>query len=210
MITHEKIEQYCINHTSPEDALTAQLVQETRANRVGAEMLSGRLVGRLLQLLVRLSGAKHVLEVGTYMGYSALMMAQALPEAGQLITLEKSSEACRLAQAYFDQSPDGHKIQIVECNAVEYLKTLKAESFGLIFIDADKGHYLEYLEAAITLISSGGLIVVDNVLWNGEVLSPDNDIASVIDQLNAKVVTDKRLENVLLPVRDGVNVIRKL
>ena len=212
MIIDKQVEQYCMAHTSPECALLAELLQNTRVNMPGSQMLSDRLVSQLLKILVTVSGARRILEIGTYTGYSALMMAQALPEDGELVTLEKSTEAFAYAKTYFARSDHSDKINPVLCDAMDELKRRfdQHEQFDFIFLDADKKRYPDYFVKLIDLLKSGGLLVIDNALWGGSVLQPDDDSARAIDHLNQIIIQDKRLENVLLPVRDGVNVVRRI
>ena len=212
MITDKQVEQYCMAHTSSECSLLLELLQDTRDNMPGAQMLSDRLVGQLLKTLIKISGTRRVLEVGTYTGYSALMMAQELPDNGELVTLEKSAEALEYAKPYFARSDHGYKIKPVLCDAMDELNSRlnSQEQFDFIFLDADKKRYPEYFAKLIDLLKVGGLLVIDNMLWDGEVVKPDNDIAKAIDALNQKIIQDKRVENVLLPVRDGVNVVRRI
>ena len=163
----------------------------------------GPLEGALLRLLVRLTSAKRVLEIGMFTGYSALAMAEALPENGRLITCDVNVETTAIAKRYFATSPHGHKIEIKLGPARETLKALKGP-FDLCFIDADKGSYGDYYDRAVDLVRQGGLIVLDNMLRGGRVLSPRDQDARTVAALNDRIQKDQRVENVLLPIRDGV------
>jgi len=208
MINDPKITEYAKNHTTPESALLQQIVVDTLQMQ-GNQMLSGRLVGQLLYMLVRLSKAKRVLEMGTYSGYSALMMAEALPVEGELITIDASKDNAKVAQRNFDESPDGKKIELKIGKLNDLLPSLTGK-FDLIFIDADKKTMIEYFEWAIKHLSAGGIIVIDNVLWKGLVLSSGTDAyAKAIVEFNDYVQQDKRVRNVVLPVGDGVMLVMK-
>ncbi len=173
-----------------------------------SDMLTGRVEGRLLMLTVKMSGAKNVLECGTFTGYSALSMAEALPEDGKVITCERDPERRKIAEEYFSKSPHGKKIEIRFGDALEFLRKEDAP-FDLVFLDADKERYPEYYEEAVKKLRPGGIIVIDNTLWEGEVLKPESDAAKAIAQMNDRIVNDSRVENVLLTVRDGIQLVRK-
>ncbi len=204
----EKIEEYAFNHTSYEGDLLKQLEEETYEKLEIPQMTTGRIEARLLKLLARLVSAKRILEIGTFAGYSALSMAEALPEEGELITCEMDPEAIVVARKYFGMSAHGKKIALMEGPALDSLKTISGQ-FDMAFIDADKENYSNYYEAILPLIRSGGLIAVDNVLWSGRVLDPVDKSDKAIHQFNEKVIEDERVESVLLTVRDGLNCIIK-
>jgi caffeoyl-CoA O-methyltransferase len=168
-------------------------------------MMVGPLEGAVLRLLVRLTVAKRVLEIGMFTGYSALAMAQALPKGGELISCDVNPETTDIARRYFSSSPDGHKIAIKLGPAKETLKTLKGP-FDLCFIDADKEAYGDYYDACIELVRRGGLIVLDNMFQGGRVLKPTDRASRAIAALNERIQKDPRVENVLLPIRDGIMV----
>ena len=204
----EKIEQYAFDHTSDEGELLRRLEEETYQKLETPQMTTGRLEARLLKLLARLVGARRILEIGTFGGYSALSMAEALPEDGTLVTCEMDPVAIAFARKYFAESPHGKKITLLEGPALESIKTLTGP-FDMAFIDADKVNYSNYYEAIFPLIRQGGLIAVDNVLWSGRVLDPKDDSDRAIHQFNERVIKDQRVESVLLTVRDGLNCIIK-
>ena len=204
----EKIEEYAFNHTSYEGDLLKRLEEETYEKLEIPQMTTGRIEARLLKLLARLVSAKRILEIGTFAGYSALSMAEALPEEGELVTCEEDPVAIDFARKYFDLSANGKKITQVEGPALESLKTIKGP-FDMAFIDADKENYSNYYETILPMIRSGGLIAVDNVLWSGRVLDPKDKSDKAIHQFNERVIQDERVESVLLTVRDGLNCIIK-
>ena len=204
----ENIEEYAFNHTSYEGDLLRQLEEETYKKLEIPQMTTGRIEARLLKLLARLVGAKRILEIGTFAGYSALSMAEALPEEGELVTCEIDPEAIIFAKKYFDLSEHGKKITLMEGSALESLKKISGP-FDMAFIDADKENYSNYYEAILPLIRSGGLMAIDNVLWSGRVLDPQDKSDKAIHQLNERVIQDERVESVLLTVRDGLNCIVK-
>ena len=204
----EKIEEYAFNHTSYEGDLLKRLEEETYEKLEIPQMTTGRIEARLLKLLARLVSAKRILEIGTFAGYSALSMAEALPEEGELVTCEEDPVAIGFARKYFDLSANGKKITQMEGPALESLESIKGP-FDMAFIDADKENYGNYYEAILPMIRSGGLIAVDNVLWSGRVLDPQDKSDKAIHQFNERVINDERVESVLLTVRDGLNCIIK-
>ena len=204
----EKIEEYAFNHTSYEGNLLKRLEEETYEKLEIPQMTTGRIEARFLKLLARLVGAKRILEIGTFAGYSALSMAEALPEDGELITCEIDPAAIVFAKRYFDLSPHGKKIALLEGAALDSLKSISGP-FDMAFIDADKENYSNYYEAILPMIRYGGLIAVDNVLWSGRVLDPKDKSDKAIHQFNERVIQDKRVESVMLTVRDGLNCIIK-
>lgn len=208
VITPEPIATYATHHAPEETTLLHALAQETYATMERPQMQVGRLEGGLLRLLVRAVRAQRVLEIGTFTGYSALAMAEGLPEDGALITCDIDAKTAAVAQRYFDQSPHGKKIQLRVGPALDTITKLKG-LFDLVFIDADKSNYPHYWDAVLPKVRSGGLLIVDNVLWSGRVLDPQDDDSRAIAAFNAAVRTDARVESVLLPVRDGITLAWK-
>ena len=205
----EPIERYAEGHTTPLPALLAEQVAETQQEMGGlAVMLSGQVEGQFLQMLAAAFGARRILEIGMFTGVSALMMAAALPDGGQLITCEVHPKAIAFAKRYFARSPHGKKIEVREGPAIDTLKTLRGP-FELIFIDADKTGYLDYYEASLPLLAPNGVIAVDNVLRAGNVLDPKDEGDRAIVTFNDHVQRDDRVTNVLLTIRDGVMLIRR-
>jgi caffeoyl-CoA O-methyltransferase len=204
-----EIERYAAEHTTSLPPLLDELVRETRS-RFGsrAEMLCGQVEGQFLQMLVAMSGARRVLEIGTFTGFSALMMAAALPAEAELITLELNAECAEFARGYFARSEHGGKIRLLEGPALDSLRTLVGP-FDFVFIDADKASYPAYYKAAVRLLSPGGLIAVDNALFWGQVLDPKDDSTRATAELNDIVTADDRVAHVMLTVRDGIMLVRK-
>jgi len=209
-IVPEALEHYCAEHTSPSESLLDELAAYTRAHCQYAQMLTGPVEGRLLRMLVQISGARRVLEIGTFTGYSALSMAAGLPDDGELVTCDVDPETSAIAQSFFDRSPHGSKIQLRRGRAIKTLRALPLETpFDFVFLDADKESYLDYYEAVLPRLRPGGLIAADNTLWSGKVLDPKENSDHAIVAFNAHVHADVRVEHVLLSVRDGVLLIRK-
>lgn len=203
------LQDYVYQHSSPEEEILNELYQATREKFPQAvQMISGHVEISLIKILLKVSGAKKVLEIGTFTGYSALAMAMALPADGQVITLDVDERSTSLAKDFWSKVPAGKKIELKIGPALETVKNLDND-FDLVFIDADKSNYLNYYEAVLPKVKNGGLIVVDNTLWGGEVLDPQDKQARAVDQLNKKIVSDDRVEAVMLTVRDGVTVVRK-
>ena len=197
------VEQFARDHTEPETDLYVRLREETYRVMQRPQMQVDVIEGRFLQMLVRLSGAKSILELGMFAGYSALMMAEALPEDGHLVTCEIDPKAEAIARRYFAESSHGNKITIRMGPALDTIKTL-AGPLDLVFIDADKVNYSDYYEACLPLLKSGGLVVADNVLWSGKVVDPKDADDHAIVAFNRLVQSDPRVKNVCLTVRDGM------
>lgn len=200
---NEAVEQFAHDHTEPESDLFLRLRDETYRDMNCPQMQVGRIEGRFLKMLVRLTGARRILEIGMFTGYSALMMAEGLPDDGKIITCDVDPKAEAIARRYFAESPNGHKIEIRMGPALETIKTLSGP-LDLIFIDADKGNYSNYYEAVFPLVRPGGLIVADNVLWSGRVLHPESPDDHAIVAFDNLVQSDSRVENVCVTVRDGM------
>jgi len=197
------VEQFAHDHTEAETDLYVRLREETYRVMQSPQMQVDVIEGRFLQMLVRLSGAKSILELGMFTGYSALMMAEALPDDGHLITCEIDPKAEAIARRYFAESPHRDKITIRMGPALDTIKTL-ADPLDLVFIDADKVNYSNYYEACLPLLKSGGLVVADNVLWSGKVVDPKDADDHAIVAFNRLVQSDPRVKNVCLTVRDGM------
>ena len=207
-IVRPEIERYAEAHTTPPSALLAALEAETRATMSSPEMLTGTVEGRLLELLVHASGARRVLEIGTYSGYSALSMAAGLPPDGRIETCEIDPSRAELARRYIAQSPYADRITVHVGPALASVAALEG-AFDFAFVDADKPNYAHYIEAILPRLSERGLIAIDNTLWSGDVVDPHDDTARVIAELNDRLVADSRLVVVQLTVRDGLTLIRR-
>jgi caffeoyl-CoA O-methyltransferase len=202
------VEQFARDHTEAESDLHVRLREETYRVMDRPQMQVDVIEGRFLKMLVRLTGARTILEIGTFTGYSGLMMAEGLPDDGRLITCEVDPKAEAIARRYFSESPHGSKITLRMGPALETIKTLSGP-LDLIFIDADKANYANYYETSLPLLKSGGLIVADNVLWSGKVLDPQEADDHAIVAFDRMVQSDSRVENVCLTVRDGMMLARK-
>ena len=206
----DEIDAYAAAHSTPLPPLIDELIATTeRETGALAGMLSGPLVGNLLQMLVFATGAKRVLEIGMFTGFSAQMMAAALPDDGKLITCDINPKTIALGKSFFERSPDGRKIEVREGPALDTLRSLAGTQFDVIFIDADKGNYTNYYEAALPLLAPRGVIAVDNVLWSGKVLDPKEKDDHAIVAFNDHIQNDSRVTNVILTIRDGVMLIRR-
>ncbi|MBD2703056.1 class I SAM-dependent methyltransferase [Spirosoma sp. BT702] len=205
------IATYAEEHTSPEGELLRRLNRNTHAHVMAPRMLSGHLQGRLLAILSQMIRPRRILEIGTYTGYSALCLAEGLTDDGLLITIDQNEELESFARSYWQQSPLGHKIDFRVGSASDIIPTLN-ETFDLVFIDADKRNYPQYFNLIFSQLRPGGFILADNVLWSGKVVErvkqSDLDTQSVL-AFNQLIQNDPRVENVLLPVRDGIMMIRK-
>jgi caffeoyl-CoA O-methyltransferase len=203
------VERYAEAHTTPDGELFERLARETRATTSAPQMMVGRIEGQFLATLVRLLGAKRILELGTFTGYSSISMASALPADGRIITCDVDPHATAIARRYMDESGDGDKIEIRLGPALETLETLEGP-FDLVFIDADKPNYVNYYEAALPLLADRGLLVADNVLWSGRVVEEDGDDSTqAIKAFNEHVRADPRVVSVMLSVRDGMTLVQK-
>lgn len=205
------IEDYVDAHTDDVSALLKALMAETE-NITGRAFWSiGKVEGKLLQLLIKISKTKRAVEVGTFTGYSALVIAEALPEDGVLTTCENSRQYADMAQRYFDKSPHGRKIDLKFGPALQTLNNIPAEREDFVFIDADKPSYGDYFDEALRILVPGGLVFVDNVFWRNKIFKKKitNENARAIAAFNEKVRREARVEKVMLSVRDGVYLMRK-
>jgi caffeoyl-CoA O-methyltransferase len=209
-IVPDEIERYAEEHTTPPPELLAALAEETRATLRAPQMLTGRIEGRFLELLVFASTARRVLELGTYSGYSSLSMAAGLPEDGRIDTCEVDERHAEVARRYIAESPYADRIHVHLGPALETIERLEGD-FDLVFIDADKENYVNYYEAVVPRLASRGIIAADNTLWSGRVLDDgdDSEGASAIRAFNEHVRADPRVTSVMLTVRDGVTLIRR-
>jgi caffeoyl-CoA O-methyltransferase len=204
-------EKYIEDHTDDISALLLELLDETEEVTGLSRWSIGKVEGKLLQMLVKVSGARNAIEIGTFTGYSALIIAEALPEDGRLITCETNPKHAEIALRYFRKSPQGSKIRLELKPAMETLREIADNSVDFVFIDADKPSYGRYFDEAMRILHAGGLIFVDNVFWRNKIFKQPitNENARAIAAFNAKVKNDDRAEKVMLSVRDGVYLIRK-
>lgn len=205
------ITAYAEAHTSPESELLHRLSRNTRAHVMAPRMLSGHLQGRFLAMISGMIRPRRILEIGTYTGYSALCLAEGLTEDGRLITIDHNEELEEFARSYWQQSPLNDKIDLRIGPAADVIPTLDGP-FDLVFIDADKRNNSLYFDLIFEKLRPGGIVLADNVLWSGKVIDEvkpaDQDTAAVLT-FNQKIQDDPRVENVLLPIRDGIMLIRK-
>ena len=207
-LVEQSIEDYAEAHTTAPTDLLRRLAAETKATMSAPQMLTGTIEGRFLELLVFGTGARRVLEIGTFTGYSAISMAAALPSGGSIDTCDIEPRHAEVAQRYIDESPYADRITIHLGPALETIASLEGE-FDLVFIDADKGNYASYYEAVLPRLSARGLIAIDNTLWSGRVLDPQDADSKAIAALNDLIAADERVVAVQLTIRDGVTLIRR-
>ena len=206
----DEIDSYSLNHTEAEAELLAELNRETWANVMTPRMLSGHLQGRVLSMFSKMINPKNIIEVGTYTGYSALCMAEGLKNEGILHTLDINEEYTSVAKRYFNRSKYSKNIKQHLGNALDIIPKLEC-NFQLAFIDADKENYSAYFDLIIGKMDLYGYIIADNVLWSGKVTKEKKDKeTTALDLYNKKVLADTRVETVLLPIRDGLMVSRKI
>ena len=206
----DEIDSYSLNHTEAEAELLAELNRETWANVMTPRMLSGHLQGRVLSMFSKMINPKNIIEVGTYTGYSALCMAEGLKNEGILHTLDINEEYTSIAKRYFNRSKYSKNIKQHLGNALDIIPKLEC-NFQLAFIDADKENYSAYFDLIIDKMDLYGYIIADNVLWSGKVTKEKKDKeTTALDLYNKKVLADTRVETVLLPIRDGLMVSRKI
>ena len=208
-IVPEPIEGYAADHTTPPEPLLAAVADETRRTLQSPQMLTGTIEGRFLEMLVYASGARRVLELGTYSGYSALSMAAGLAPGGHIDTCEVEERHAEVARRYIEQSPHADKITIHLGPALETIERLEGD-FDFVFIDADKPNYVNYYEAVLPRLTERGLIAADNTLWSGRVVDEDaqEEGTLAIRAFNEHVRSDPRVTSVMLSVRDGVTLVR--
>jgi len=207
---NKKLEQYISAHTSPEDPVLEDLYRETHIRFVNPNMTSGHLQGKLLELLSCMINPENILEIGTFTGYSAICLAKGLKPGGKLYTLELNDEITSFANSYFVRSGNESRIIQITGNALEIIPGLNI-MFDLIFIDGDKREYSEYYRLIFDILRPGGFILADNVLWGGKVLETETDDAKArgIIDFNEMLMNEDNIENVMLPLRDGLTLIRK-
>jgi predicted O-methyltransferase YrrM len=221
------LSEYIEQHSSPESAVLQQITRSTHLEVINPRMLSGHVQGRVLSMISKMIRPKRILELGTFTGYSALCLAEGLTEDGRLVTLEHNDEMESSIRRNFALSPLGEKIELVIGDAKEMLKNFelriknleldavsdRGEQFDLVFIDADKKEYCDYLDLVLPLVREGGWILADNTLWDGHIVDSayDKDKQTIgLRAFNDKVAQDERLEKVILPLRDGLTIIRKI
>lgn len=203
----KKIAEYTESFTTEEPKIVKDLIRESDQYLEFTDMHCGRQVGMMLKMLIAISNAKCVLEIGTFIGYSALMIAESLPDDGELFTCEYNQKYFDISEKYFSRSPYHQKIHQIRGDALETIPNLEAV-FDLVFLDADKINYPEYYRLIKDKVRSGSILVVDNTLWGGKVLEANTPKAEAIDKMNSMIQEDPNIEQVMLPVRDGLLIAR--
>ena len=209
-LVSKDIEKYCKDYSLDDTDLLKELSKTTWKTEDKPQMLCGSLVGGLLQMLIKISGAKRVLEIGMFTGYSTLKMAEALPTDGEIHSCELMEKHIVTARGWFKKSDVNYKISIHKGEAEESLEEFRAGSFDMMFVDADKTGYPEYYRKGTMLLKKGGIAIFDNMLWSGSVLNPEDDDAKALSETAELIKNDGRLEQLLLPVRDGLMIYRKI
>ncbi|MDK2979177.1 MAG: caffeoyl-CoA O-methyltransferase [Bacteroidales bacterium] len=205
------IEDYILNHSDPEDPVLAELNRETNLKILRPRMLSGHLQGKILEMISKMIRPQKILEIGTYTGYSAICLAKGLKNNGVLHTIELNDELEKIIQKYFKKAGLENKIKLHIGNALEMIPKID-ETFDLVFIDGDKREYLKYYQSIFEYVKPGGFILADNVLWSRKVIeleSPDDEYTKGIFAFNELITKDNRIEKVIIPLRDGLTLIRK-
>tara|TARA_B100000780_G_scaffold84537_1_gene57847 strand:- start:758 stop:1396 length:639 start_codon:yes stop_codon:yes gene_type:complete len=210
MFLSEKIENYVVSHSQNEPQILQNLTKETWQKVLNPRMISGAYQGRVLSMISKLIKPKHVLEIGTFTGYSALSIAEGLADEGVIYTIDKNEELEELQQKYFNKSAFNKQIKTYSGKALDIIPTID-KKFDLVFIDADKSNYVNYFHLIINKMNSGGIILSDNVLWYGKVAekADDKDIDTLaLQEYNILLNNDLRIETVMLPIRDGLTISR--
>lgn len=206
----DELQEYIEEHISEEPAHLAKLYRHTQLTRLYPRMCSGHIQGRMLKMLTQMISPMRVLELGTFTGYSALCMAEGMPDGAELHTIELDDEYADDIRSFFESAPCGGKITLHIGDALELTRQLPGP-WDMVFIDANKRQYSEYYEAVLPLVPSGGYIIADNTLWSGKVTEDCHDAQTdAIRRFNDLVAADPRVEKVILPLRDGMTIIRKL
>lgn len=209
------LEEYIRTHTTAEDEVLASIYEDTYRHVLKAHMVSGQVQGRLLSMLSHMVRPKRILELGTFTGYSALCLAEGLAEGGRLVTIEHNDELEERIRRNLSRSPLGEQIELIIGDAKQILKNpaYMRDGFELVFIDADKREYCAYLELVYPLVPVGGFIIADNTLWDGHIIDPSYDKDRQTQGLRAfndRLAEDERFEQVIVPLRDGLTIIRKV
>ncbi len=207
----ERIDSYMVEHSSEEDPVLKELSRHTYLNEVHPRMLSGHILGSFLRMFSQLTAPGQILEIGTYTGYSAICLASGLKPGGELTTIEVNEELCETALRFFKKAGISDKVTLLNGDALEIIPTFN-ETFDLVFIDANKEEYPDYYLQVFDKVRAGGYILADNVLWGGKVLDDQKEDTTTasIRHFNRMITEDQRVDNYVLPIRDGVMVIKKL
>ena len=209
-IVPAEIDQYITEHSSEESKNLADLNRETFVKVMMPQMLSGQVQGKFLEFISRMINPEYILEIGTYTGYSAICLAKGLRSAGKLITIDINEELTPMVKKYITLEKLEDKIEVLTGNALQIIPTLTPQ-FDLVFIDADKNNYTKYFDLVIEKVRPGGWILADNVLWSGKIIAQNMDKDTLaIDSYNKKIQQDPRVENVIISIRDGISIARKI
>lgn len=207
-----KIEEYILSHIDPEPELLKRMTREANVKLLRPRMISGNIQGRLLKVLTSMLMPQNILEIGTFTGYSALCIAEGAPDNSKIVTVEIDDEMESFIRKYFQESEYGHKIELKIGDAIELMHDYEDNYFDLIFIDANKRDYCSYYNIAFDKLRKGGVILADNTLWNGKVIDQkfqNDDQTKGVLKFNSLIKKDSRIEKVILPIRDGLTIIRK-
>ena len=207
-----KIEEYILSHIDSEPDLLKRMTREAHVKLLRPRMISGNIQGRLLKMLTTLLKPDNILEIGTFTGYSALCLAEGAPENSKIVTIEIDDEMESFIQRYLQESEYGHKVELKIGDALQIMNSYSDNFFDLIFIDANKRDYCAYYNIAINKLKTGGVILADNTLWNGKVveqINHDDEQTKGVFEFNNQIKEDTRIEKVILPIRDGLTIIRK-
>ena len=207
-----KIEEYILSHIDPEPELLKRMTREAHVKLLRPRMISGNVQGRLLKVLTSMLMPQNILEIGTFTGYSALCIAEGAPDTSKIVTVEIDDEMESFIRKYFQESEYGHKIELKIGDAIELMHDYEDNYFDLIFIDANKRDYCSYYNIAFDKLRKGGVILADNTLWNGKVIDQkfqNDDQTKGVLKFNSLIKKDSRIEKVILPIRDGLTIIRK-
>ncbi|MEO9258337.1 MAG: O-methyltransferase [Crocinitomicaceae bacterium] len=207
-----KIEEYILSHIDSEPELLKRMSREANVKLLRPRMISGNIQGRLLKMLTSMLQPQNVLEIGTYTGYSAICIAEGAPDTSQIVTIEIDDEMESFIRKYFEESEYGHKIELKIGDALQLIHLYEDNYFDLIFIDANKRDYCAYYDIAFEKLRRGGVILADNTLWNGKVIDErfqNDDQTRGVLEFNNHIKEDTRIEKVILPIRDGLTIIRK-
>jgi predicted O-methyltransferase YrrM len=207
---NKNLEKYILDHSSPEDPILEELYRQTHIRFVNPNMVSGHLQGKLLEFISLMIRPLNILEIGTFTGYSAICMSKGLKEGGKLFTIEINDEIARFTRSYFEKAGVSDKVELLNGNALDIIPGLNI-IFDLVFIDADKREYCNYFNLIIDKVQAGGFILADNVLWGGQVIDKktNDPQARGIIEFNEMIKDEKRVEKMILPIRDGLMVLRK-
>lgn len=205
----DTLNEYLLRHSKKNSPFLSKLSDKTQKNLGEPHMLCGPLVGAFLNFLVKLSNAKFVLDIGTFSGYSALSIAEALDKEGKVLTCEKCANHVAVARKNFAQHKDGYKIELFYGNALDCIKSVQ-KPIDLSFLDADKRPSIEYYDLIVEKTKPGGAIVIDDALWKGEIVKMSEPKHLIMDELNKYILNDPRVENVLIPLRHGINLVYKI